>query len=480
MKKLILPILLLLFACEEGQLLENLAPETRIFLEEINLTGTDRLNSVVNLYWSGEDQDGYVKGYELSFDQANWTFVTQQDSIFRFDITLGSDTTDIDFYVRAIDDQDLADPTPAFLRIPIKNAPPVAVLDTLKSIPDTVNSVFSALWTVSDLDGNETLDSTFLRLNDGPWYAIETRITFATFVPENPMTTGEQAARVYAEASGQLLNTTIQGLRVGEDNQFFIRTRDIAGTFSEVDSSSTFFVKRQSGDLLVVDSHTSNDPNDVYVPILENVYPDFDYIDLQNNQPLFWEPAFGLYLGLYDKVFWYADGTEVANLGLQLLMEVGANQLQLYLNQGGKLFTTAQFPNSFTNDPTTANSSAVFSFSPMDSLPTEFGQARISIGNQIIPIGDLAGNTDTLEASRFITGADPFYPKNPVNALYTGELILSNGAPWPGPPTVCSRSVYTNGLTNQVFFSIELHKLNGRPDDLQNFIDWVLNTEFNW
>ena len=481
MKKLILPLLMLsLMACEEGQLLDNLPPDTRIFLKEINLSGDERLNSVVRLHWSGEDQDGYVKGYELSFDQTSWSFVTTQDSTFRFDILPGSDTTDIDFYVRAIDDKDLADPSPAYLRIPIKNAPPVARLDTLKSVPDTVNSIFSLLWTVSDLDGPETLDSTYIRINDGPWYRLEPRITFATFVPEAPMIAGGQAARVYAEASGQLLPFAISGLRVGADNRIYLRVRDIAGTFSATDSSDLFFVRRQGGDLLVVDAHTSTDADEVYFPILSSVYPSYDYIDLQKNQPLFWDPAFGLYLGLYDKVFWYSDGTEIPSLGLQLLMEVGANQIQLYLNRGGKLFTTAQFPNSFTNDPATANTSAVFGFSPMGSLPTGFGQARIPIGNLIIPTGSLPGNTDTLVASRFITGADPFFSKNATNDLYTAQLVLANGNPWPGPPTVCSRSVYTNGRTNQVFFSIELHKLDGRPDALQSFFDWVLNEEFAW
>ena len=272
MKKLILPLLMLsLMACEEGQLLDNLPPDTRIFLKEINLSGDERLNSVVRLHWSGEDQDGYVKGYELSFDQTSWSFVTTQDSTFRFDILPGSDTTDIDFYVRAIDDKDLADPSPAYLRIPIKNAPPVARLDTLKSVPDTVNSIFSLLWTVSDLDGPETLDSTYIRINDGPWYRLEPRITFATFVPEAPMIAGGQAARVYAEASGQLLPFAISGLRVGADNRIYLRVRDIAGTFSATDSSDLFFVRRQGGDLLVVDAHTSTDADEVYFPILSSV-----------------------------------------------------------------------------------------------------------------------------------------------------------------------------------------------------------------
>ncbi len=82
-------------ACETGSPLDNLPPDTKIFVDKIELSGPNRLNSVVRLRWSGEDQDGYVKGYELSFDEQNWDFVQETDSTFKFDIPVGSETTDI-------------------------------------------------------------------------------------------------------------------------------------------------------------------------------------------------------------------------------------------------------------------------------------------------------------------------------------------------------------------------------------------------
>ncbi|MEM9935488.1 MAG: hypothetical protein AAF824_17820, partial [Bacteroidota bacterium] len=77
----ILPVFLLgfLLSCEEGEILDNQPPETRIFLESIQLDGNDRLSTVVTLFWSGEDIDGFVIGFDLSLDGNNWTRVTQTD-----------------------------------------------------------------------------------------------------------------------------------------------------------------------------------------------------------------------------------------------------------------------------------------------------------------------------------------------------------------------------------------------------------------
>ena len=117
--------------CDKGSPLANIPPETSIFLTDIQLTGQNRLNSVVTMYWSGEDQDGYVTGYELSFDGTDWAFTTASDSTFSFVIPSGQDTVDIPFYVRAMDNDGDVDPEPAFLRIPLKNRPPVARFDTV-------------------------------------------------------------------------------------------------------------------------------------------------------------------------------------------------------------------------------------------------------------------------------------------------------------------------------------------------------------
>ncbi|MFK7924397.1 MAG: hypothetical protein AB8H47_20735 [Bacteroidia bacterium] len=473
-----LAIIALFFtACDTGSPLDNLPPDTKIFVEQITLSGTDRLNSVVRLRWSGEDQDGYVKGFELSFDEMDWDFVQQTDSTFRFDIPVGSDTTDVSFFVRAIDDDDTADPSPAFLSVPIRNTPPTVKFDSLTSIPDTVYSVWSVLWRAEDLDSNETLDSLFIRLNDGAWFPLDRFSTFASFVPEAPKQTGSQNAQLYLGSNASLQDNPLQDLRIDADNQLYIQARDIAGSLSEIDSSKVFYVKRQSSDLLVVDAHGSATADDTYRSILSNLGISYDYYPITEQLPPFWDPTVGFFLGLYDRVFWYSDGEQLSGLGERIAMEVGSIQIQEYLNAGGKIFFTAKFANLFPNEDA-PNQSTVFGFSPMDSLSTSSGQARLPKDSLAVPQGDFANRFPALVSSTFITGADPFYSKDPINDIYKGQIAKVNN--WIGPTTIAARTVFSNGKTNQVFFSLELHKLNQDLPALSQCFDVVLNQEFDW
>ena len=469
--------LLALTACDEGNPLENQLPDTRIFLDGIDLTGDARLNSVVRLHWSGEDRDGYIKGYELSMDNSDWTFVIKQDSTFRFPLNPGSDTNDIDFWVRAIDNEDGADQSPAYLSIPIKNAPPVATLDTVKLIPDTVYTVFSALWDVSDLDGNETLDSIFIKLNEGPWYALPTTASFVTLVPENPKQAGSQMSRVYIGSSPIAEATMLEGLRLEGDNRLMIRASDIAGTMSEIDTSKSFFIKAQQSDLVVIDDHSDSDADNILLAILDDVtQSDFDYFPLEANIPPFWDPTFGKFLELYDQVFWYSDGAEQGSFGNQLFLEIAANQIQLYLNQGGKIFVSTSLPGLFTGSERNGVS-PIFGFSPMDSLSSSGGQPRIA-ADSLLTAPATFPDYPSLVSSGFIISADPFYAKDPSNILYSADLTRTGG--WVGPETVAGRTVGISGNTNQVFFSVEIHKFDKDPDALKSMINQVLNVEFDW
>ena len=156
-------------ACiKEDELKLNTNPNTNIFLEKIDRVGENRLNTNVTMHWSADDQDGYVIGYEISLDNITWSFTTKQDSVFRFSI-LNGDTTDINLYVRAIDNDGNKDLTPAYLKIPIKNTIPTVAFDDNLIKCDSVYSVFSLLFSANDLDGNETIDSIYLKINNGNW-----------------------------------------------------------------------------------------------------------------------------------------------------------------------------------------------------------------------------------------------------------------------------------------------------------------------
>jgi len=468
-------ILLLVLGCDMGQRTENLSPETQIFVTEINLTGENRLTTVVRLNWLGTDQDGYVKGYEISINDSDWSFTQQTDSTFRFDLSENSDTTDIDFKVRAIDNLDQIDETPAELIVPIKNTPPVVAFDSLNAVPDTVSGVWSVVWSVSDLDGFSSISSLSFKLNDGPWLPLDPNISFLTLVPTDPFSATETEVNIYSGTEAIQLPEPLTGLNIDGDNRMYLRAVDISGGESAIDTSNVFWVNRLQNDLLLIEDYEGEGPTETYAEIFENLGVGYDILDLENNIPSFWVPTFSLYLEQYSRIFWYSDGRE-ATQGDQLYTDVAAGAIQRYLNSGGKLLLTSQFPNTY-NDPIVAARSLVFDFSPMDSLSSSSGQARITTGSLISPTGNWAGLVDTLEASAFISSADPFYAKNPNNDVMLAELTKLSG--WEGPSSIGGVTTVENQV-NQVFFSVELHKLNGRPAALQNLLDFILNEEFDW
>ena len=467
---------LALWGCRKGEPLDNLAPETSIFVESINLTGANRLTSEVRIYWSGTDPDGFIKGFEISFDNQNWHFTTQQDSLFTFDLTGGVDTLNIDLWVRAIDGADVADVSPAYLRIPIRNSPPSIKFDSTLILQDTMHIVASLIWNVSDPDGAETLDSVFVKINSGEWYPLSSQTEFVTFVPQNNSVAGPVSCGLWANINNpQLLSQPIAGLILEDTNRVYIKARDIAGSWSETDTSKVFFVRKKTADFLLLDSHsgmTAPTPETVYFSAFSTLGISFDYLDLNVNSnanlPPISDPTFGFILAQYSKLFWYSDEGLYKD---EHFLNFFASILQKYLNNGGKVLISTKFPTAFLS------SSPVFGFSPMDSLSTSPGQARIPTDSIAYPVLSFSSGYDSLKASAFISGADPFYAKDTNSVVYRAQVLKVGG--WIGSNAIAAKTT-NGGRTNQVFFSVELHNLNSYPLNLQTFLSKILNNEFNW
>lgn len=478
MKKTLLYLLLVVAvsACKKGDPFDNRLPDTRISLEAINLEGEDRLRSIVELSWSGSDVDGYVTGYELSFDNQNWFFTQQTDSIFKFSLPLGLDTTDINFYVRSMDDDEAVDGSPAYLRIPIRNSAPTALFDTTLVIPDTSYIVTTMFLDVEDLDGEDNLDSIYIKVNNGAWYSLSPTTKVVSLIPDDPQVSGSVGASVLIGGGTVTQSATLQGLNLNGSNIVYLRASDIAGSDSEVDTSKVFFVKHQTSDLLVVDAHAGGSvpsPEEVLYPALQNAYAGgYDRIDLELNdginKPNLWTPTFSIFLSFYDKVFWYSDESE-GGFGI---LEEAAGAAQDYLNGGGKMLISTGFPSTFDN------SSVVLEFTPVDSVSTFPGLARLPTGNQLSPEGASATNYDTLAASSFIGRATPIYVASTAETIYTGDIVITGG--WVGPTAFGARSTNGANNTNVVFISVELHKVDGNVGAIETLFDQVLNNEFNW
>ena len=477
-QKLILVVaamFLLLAACKKGELLTNAAPDTHISITKINLVGDDRLKSEVTLHWFGSDEDGWVTGYDLSMNGTDWTNVNTQDSTFSFSLPFGSDTTDIDFYVRAIDNDGDADPSPAYLKIPIKNTPPTAIFDSIQVLKDTSFIVTTVFLDVQDLDGVDNIDSIFFKMNNGNWYGLPGTTKVITLVPNDPSLTGTVTSKVLRGPAATLLAAEIDGLNLGGDNTFYLKARDLAGSESIIDTSKNVFVKRKASDLLVIDAHPggiSPSPEDVYAQTLNNVEPNYDRIDLRiangANIPNLWSPTFSTLINFYDRLFWYGDASD----GGLAILENASGAIQEYLNQGGKILVNTSFPSSFDN------ASVLQEYTPLDSLSTSTGSARLPTGNLVVPTAAFAGTFDTLEASVFVGRATPMYAKSTAQVIYTGNFTITGG--WVGSDVVCAKLVNGAGRTNVVLVTVELQQLFGRPAALENFFNGILLNEFNW
>jgi len=137
----------------------NLPPETTLFVQ---FDATDTIPHTVpyqaHLFWLGRDSDGFVVAYEIRMilqggpADPPWTRTTRTDSLF--DVPTPSATSQTRFEVRAIDDKDQRDPTPAGQDFSFSNQQPtIAITNKLRTIDTTYASV-SLQWNAVDPDGD--------------------------------------------------------------------------------------------------------------------------------------------------------------------------------------------------------------------------------------------------------------------------------------------------------------------------------------
>ena len=82
-------LLLIMISCDDSILTPNgnLPPDTKIYLDTI----LNQQNSRVNVSWSGDDPDGLVIGYAISWNEKDWYFTRKNDSTFALQVE-SSDT----------------------------------------------------------------------------------------------------------------------------------------------------------------------------------------------------------------------------------------------------------------------------------------------------------------------------------------------------------------------------------------------------
>lgn len=463
-----------IYSCKKDSQIINNDPETTISLNSINLSGENRLNSVVSIYWSGSDKDGFITKFEISLDNTNWIKTNRNDSTFRFTFQPNSDTTDITFYVRSIDNDNNTDKSPAVLRVPIRNTPPTIAINKIKAPTDSVLPVFSIFYEISDIDGIQTIDSIQIKANNGNWYNVPKSSNFLTFEASNPTTTGATSFKVYSGSTPVLLTGLMNGFELNGNNRIYLRAKDNAGTYSKRDSTKILYIQSKKSDLLVVvGTATSPDFKTTILPVVASVYGNYDIQDYTvgagKNIPPFWTPTATILYKLYDKIFFAADGTRKDG---KLILEYASASLQSFLNSNGKLLVSASFPIDVEAIST------VKDFSPIDSFYYGSGQARIPIDSGLVPDPINGIGYPTLVSEQFIIGIDPVFLKPNAKVLYRAQMQRAAG--YAGPNVVGAKTLTPNGKVNQVFLTVEIQYLTKDPVALKDFFTKVLKNEFNW
>jgi hypothetical protein len=453
----------LVWACEPGVPVENQLPETRMSVDRIDLSGPDRLNSVVKLAWFGSDADGYVVAYELRVGEGPWVRTTQTDSTLVLGIPAGQDTADLAVEVRAIDHEGGIDPSPARLVVPIKNTPPSAEFTT-SSFPDVpVWNAVTFQWFAEDPDGAGSITDVELRVNGGAWRPIDPNQKLVSLVLHASGATALYYGNQEASAAnwGYALDTAGPSL-------LEIRARDLAGAWSAPDTAPPVTVKMPQSKLLVVASHSAA-ADAAWSSDLAALGVDYDLLDLLSNsgaaRPRSWNPGFRHTLRGYDAVVVYTASSVMLDpqTGLtKLPLAHMGPAIQRFGEAGGRVLVSASF--SATSDLT----DLVGTF-PIDGLVTSTGQVRLVTDSALVA---QQSGYPNLKSTNVLIGLTPMVASADAEVLYRGQLSKLSG--WQGDNLmgVLRRK---QGAVQSVFLSFDLHRLDGqngqmRRDALQKIL----------
>jgi hypothetical protein len=569
---LLLALALVLPSCKE-QVADNPVPGQQprtymwLYPDGEVATGVSRKH----LRWWGESPDGLLRGYLFSFkivtgtvttlpqpDTLRYTWVTKNDSTLLFPL----DTLFRRFavVVRAVDDGfaglpehaivrmqpspywdkndnnmfdgtderlpslvAATDPVGAVQTFPIRNTPPTIGLlpnpvdaSAVQKLPDTTYTVVTIGFKGADADGDITLASYRIALNDsstatGKWLTVALRDTILTLVV--PRTRSDAAgatvtADVYSGSFlGRRLVGQVQNLRLDDQNVMYIEARDVAGEYSPAlrmpSGTDRWYVRKPVARVLLVNDYTGSDAvtaRNTYIASLGAVpggqFTKVDQLDIGLGVtaadkeagkygrlvPQFVDPALIQTFLLFDYIVWYTD--QLPSLGIAQL------SVFPYLQNGGRVIFSTMFLN--TSDPR----GALKDFAPIDSVssvdlsptrpaipPAVAGDSRIpanyvvyadsSVPSAIYP--RLAFNATPTLHSIFMR---PVYRRSDARYLYHLQADARSPQRYLGSPNIA----VIDGQNTIIFVGVPLHVLNnttlGNPAGLSGFFTMAL-TQFS-
>ena len=487
----------------------NSPPNTEMFLYPDSTVSQQP--SRLTVHWWGDDPDGLIVGYYFKWEgiDTRWTFTTKNDSIFS--LPIGSSDTTYNFLVSAVDaqgndkydsqvfqngidfgtepfidennndvfdegefyyDLGLIDPTPASTLFPIRNSAPVLSWNELSFLPDTSFPVVTIAWNASDLDGDESITNIKIALNDtNNFVSLPGSVRLVTLRGIN-FNSSNPEVEILINASPQNIHPEkLQGLLLDSDNRIFIRASDLSGASSEIiqlpDSSSTWYVKKPKGEVLIFDDYRSSTSdlqaaqfyNQTFSTINGNVLAGkFDVFDLAKNSIAFESVTLLETIKLFKYVFWYS----ASNPRLDLLNIV----TEKYNQAGGKIAFSMTFQDS--SSTFLFDLSSLQGFLPIDSVSRILGNGFLLLGADIIP--STQNDFPVLETSVTISSVRSYTP-NSIIAERIYDLFDRNGV---GLGNIAFRTT----TKNLFFVGMPLHQCNGGPANVPALLSKIFFEDF--
>ncbi|TNE70274.1 hypothetical protein EP331_12785 [bacterium] len=474
-----------LYSCKDtsltGNSLDNKPPKTKLTINEVNRSGSDRLSSQISVSWWGDDPDGYIIGYEYAFNSdtnsGDWNFTLKTDSVFILPIPVGEDTADVVFRVRAVDNDSLRDPVGANVIFPIKNTAPEIRFVATELPSDTSYSVFNFGWQVSDLDGASNINRVELQFNQsGNWISISPEESFVTVdITDDAQATA--TGNFYYGLNFRNANLSFDSFNINGDNQLMIRAVDNAGAESVIDTAF-FYIKRKTSRILVLHDYAVATTKDSIKALhtrslIQAGLSTFDLIeitdgDIQTGEkvalstalPRVVDPTLVKLIKKWDFIYLFSSDL---NRNVTYLQEMTTE----FRSNGGKIFANIQMSKLNSTDPL-FNFFPLSSFSPLpDSVDTnndgKFDQPS-NATNFRLPASRYAKGADatwdSLRIKRTLSGIAPMIPAAGAQALYNVKFQYqvpsfprAINVEFSGSDVIC----VINGEQNIIYFSLDFN-----------------------
>jgi hypothetical protein len=478
-------------SCEsglDGELNENLPPTTSLTVDEINLPEGERLVSQVNISWWGDDSDGYVVGYELfigditTANDGDWTFTESSDSTFILPIEEGEQDADVQFTVRAVDNNDARDPDPPNVVFPITNSSPVIQFNNFETPPDTTYRIASFGFTASDPDGDANLNRIEIALNDttseDAWKEIELGLNLVTLRIDD--TLDNPTAEVLLGRSAFNSDVSFDTVNLNGSNEFYVRSIDNAAAISDAISYS-WHVKKQESTILFLNDYQGTNSADrfsLHRDLLNQAgITEIDYLDISDGTPTggrrvqlsqalpdrsLVSPTTNMMLAEWNHIYWISDNLD-RNIGYALEMTLD------FFEQGGTMFVNIPSKSVADDNPLLQ----FLPFERVEQVPSNEQSFYIRSGSELQATGDQE-NPPLLTFRRTRTSEHPIVPFGQTVALFEAPFQVRGGF----PPTIkdfegSTLISATNPEETLIYFGVDFSEFT-EDSDLVGLMDFLI------